>query len=182
MKKGIKQGKEEFQSPEVLRSYTIALSAAFSIQTYVFFHMSHISVLTSGSEVALAWMKPLTLQQLISTSPYQLEELATEASWQPYPKLELEVAYYPFAIDEARFRLYVIAADLLPLVLCGSPKDSPFPGHVNLDTATKLDQLSEIEERLHAWYRDLHPGAKVEIQESSPPAGPLINLQYCLLL
>lgn len=33
MKKGIKQGKEEFQSPELLRSYTLALSAAFSIQT-----------------------------------------------------------------------------------------------------------------------------------------------------
>lgn len=33
MKKGIKQGKEEFQSPELLRSYTLALSAAFSIQS-----------------------------------------------------------------------------------------------------------------------------------------------------
>lgn len=121
-------------------------------------------------------MKPLTLQQLISTSPYQVEELATEASWQPYPKLEVEVAYHPFAINEARFRLYAIAADLLPLILCGSPEDSPFPGHVNLDTAAKLSQLSEIEGRLDSWYRDLHPGAKIEIHESSPPAGPLINL------
>jgi len=45
MKKGLKRGKEEFQSPELLRSYSLTLSAAFSM--------------TSDSEVALAWMKPL---------------------------------------------------------------------------------------------------------------------------
>ncbi|KEF53882.1 uncharacterized protein A1O9_10284 [Exophiala aquamarina CBS 119918] len=122
MKKGYKQGKEEFQSPELLRSI------AWHFRPHLI-------------SKPLAWMKPLTLQPLMSTSPYDVKALATEALWQPYPKRELEVAYYPFAVNEARFRLYVIAADLLPLVLCGNPEDSPLPGHVSLDTAAKFSQF-----------------------------------------
>jgi hypothetical protein len=122
-------------------------------------------------------MKPLDLLLPEIEPPYIGEDLLTETLWQPYPMIEPTAMFHSLSLNDERFRLYAIAADLLPIVLSGNPEDSPLPGHAILDVVAKLDRLRDIDHRLLDWYRDLPLRIQVEANGPSPPAGPQVDLQ-----
>ena len=122
-------------------------------------------------------MKPLELRPPTVPLPHEGPELLQKAEWRPYPKPDAAVTFFPLAINEERYRLYTIAADLLPLVLSGTPEDSPLPGHAVLDRVAKLDGLGDIEQRLLKWYRHLRPEAQVDVKKASRVSGPQVDLQ-----
>lgn len=122
-------------------------------------------------------MKPLDLLLPAIEPPYLGEDLVKETLWQPYPMIEPTAMFHSHTINDERFRLYVIAADLLPIVLSGNPEDSPLPDHVILDVVAKLERLREIDHRLLDWYHHLPSRVQVEAKGPSPPAGPQVDLQ-----
>lgn len=134
-------------------------------------------LLTFGSEVALAWMKPFDLHSPRTKPPYEGRELRVTGLWQPYPRPEPEVTYFPLISQQQRFELYTIAVELLPLVLSGNPTDSPMPGIVVLDTNAKLDRLREAEEKFTGWYQHLPVEMDLDMSMSTPLAGPVVDLR-----
>lgn len=107
-------------------------------------------------------------------SPTEIETEA-EARWQPYPLSSPVTPFSPRIVDDQRFKLYSIAADLLPAVLGGSPDDSPLPGHVAMHPVANLDRLGNIEQALSTWHRDLPSKALIDTEANA--AGPVLDLQ-----
>ena len=122
-------------------------------------------------------MKPFDIRLPTIRPPYNGDELLKEAEWQPYPEANTVVRFYPLAMNEERYRLYTIAADLLPFVLSGDPNDSPLPGYAVLNTVAKLDGLKSLEQRLLRWYLHLSPNLKFDSETAMPPCVPHVNLQ-----
>lgn len=114
-------------------------------------------------------MKPLDLRPPTVESPYEASDLAKEAGWQPYP-LSGTRPLFPFLVNEQRFKLYVIAAGLLPVLLSGSAIDSPLPGQQILDSSAKLDRLNNIENILTEWRQQQPPEVRLELDEETPQA------------
>ena len=137
-------------------------------------------VLTSYSEVAIAWMRPLDLRLPSVPAVHVVEEILKEAEWKAYPTAVKAVTFFPFIIHEQRYHLFTIAAELLPLVINGNPQDSPLEGHAVLEPITMLDQLSEIEQKLQKWYRHLPTEAKADIVNETPVSGPVLDMQSVL--
>ena len=122
-------------------------------------------------------MKPLELRLPTNRPPYIQEELLEKAEWLPYPKTGPVVIFFPHAIKDVRYHLYTVATDILPLVLSGSPDESPLPGYPVLDAVAKLQGLGDIEQRLLRWYQGLSPEVSLGDERLTGISGDQINLQ-----
>lgn len=128
--------------------------------------------------MAIAWMKPLELQMPTVASPYDGDELLQTAVWQAYPQSDDEVSFLSHSVNEERYQLYTIVANMLPIVLSGNAADSPLPGLEILDPVAKLDGLRNVEKALLQWYQDLPPMLQYDSETPTPLADPQVNLQY----
>jgi hypothetical protein len=122
-------------------------------------------------------MKPFDIRSSVLLPTMKTKELFTERQWRPYPRPDAETPCFSHAIDENRYQLYTITANLLPFVLSGNLTDSPLPGHMILDQVATLDGLSDIEQKILKWYRHLPAELKLDPQKRSRPCGPLVNMQ-----
>ena len=65
--------------------------------------------------------------------------------WRPYPKAGPEISIPLNRLNNARYELYVIAADVTSVVLSGTPDESPWPGHAILEPIERLERTRAIE-------------------------------------
>jgi len=112
-----------------------------------------------------------------SKRPWVDDEVWMASPWRPYPKIGPEVTFAPYGVTDELYNLYQIVVDILPLLLAGDPEDSPLPGHVILEWSEKQARLHSVAERLHIWEQHLPPYARFDLDDSSPVAGPLVDLQ-----
>lgn len=125
----------------------------------------------------MAWSKPFDLNKPSREHRCTAEELRLTRTWSCYPKPSPELLHYPNIFITEIFRLYEIAAELRPLVLSGSPQDSPLPGYIILEHEAKISRLRDIEQKLLEWQQNLPLEACIGDKDHSVPTEPLINLQ-----
>ncbi|KAK5081148.1 hypothetical protein LTR05_007942 [Lithohypha guttulata] len=155
-----RQGKTEFTSDDFQRSYRSSIWASYNIRM----------------ELALAYRRSSELQKPQVKRPFVDNELQYQTVWRPYPDLGPEAPLCQFMINDARFDLSEITAELVPLSLSGDPQDSPLPGHIILDKVEKQVRLGEVEARLLTWQRSLPPGTRIEDALGAFATSPLVDL------
>ncbi|EXJ59545.1 uncharacterized protein A1O5_12170 [Cladophialophora psammophila CBS 110553] len=115
VKKSLRRGETEHTTKESQRPYILALGA--SIQP------SNVSL--SGKHTRVEHCAGTNWRV---GAPYDEQELATEASWQPYPNPSPRATFCPDAVDNERFRLYTVAADMFAFGIDGeSTRTVPCP-------------------------------------------------------
>lgn len=131
----------------------------------------------SHSDFALSWVKPLPVTIPLIKRPYAEEELHVTATWWPYPQRGFEIMVAEHGLLDVRINLYEIGIHIIPVLMSGSPDESPLPGHIILEGSEKLTRLGELEQMLHDWHQRLPSYARIHNREESLPSAALIDLQ-----
>jgi hypothetical protein len=158
VKRSIKSGKTEYSTKAYQKSLQLARWSAFQMEV----------------DFCMIWVKPLELSRPVIDRPYTFEQCHVSEVWRPYPKPRPDVSFNPYGLQEVKFDLRDIGADIVPVMLSGDPDDSPSPGHIILDRKVRMVRLEELMRRLQRW-KDLLPPYALRNLDSTP-TWPLVEL------
>lgn len=128
-----------------------------------------------------AWEKPLDIHAPLVPRPYSGIELEKTFLWQPYPNTYPEVNVASYGLQNAHSNLCEIGAAMLPVLLSGSPNDTPLPHQVIMDHSDRVKAMVELDQRLDSWKTHLPSYAQLDdnlTTTDSIPGNAIIDLQY----
>ena len=158
VKRSIKSGRSEYASDEFKKSLQLARWSAFQMEV----------------DFSMIWVKPLELQRPVMERPYSNAQCNATEVWRPYPKPGPEITFCPYGLQDCKFNLRDIGADIVPVMLSGDPDDSPSPDHIVLNRKARLVRLEELLHRLQRWKDNLPVYAT--IKDAATPAWSLVEL------